>query len=188
MSKVSYIPIGPKNIKPLFAGVRWDTVTEYFIEVLGQSNQVLATLPTQRICNCSPDGVRIHFLNFNGVFEAIDFQKPQIVHDDTASEFQSPLSNPLNKTDSGIERFNIRGIDTYEAIRKSTEQDMFWLQQCADSPKWLMEIPSIEGQPEAYIPLVKISGSYQKQKNLNEYENVFTIRYKLSNEPILIRN
>lgn len=189
MKGAYYIPNGIKNLKLLFPTINYDDVQEYFIEVLNRNGNVVATTPLNKVCNCAADEkIRVHFLNYAGTYDALNFQKPKIVHEDTAGEYENGLSYPLEKTDTGIERFNVKSNDIYEVKLKCREQDMPWLQECADSPKMFIEWVGTEGQPDDYLPIVKSSGKFEKLKNVEEYNYEFVIQFKLSNEFQTIRN
>lgn len=186
---VYLIPSGPKNLKSLFPAIDFSTITEYFLEVQDDIDTVIATTPLFKSCNCLPEGgIRIHFLNYSSTYDAVNFLKPNVIHEDTADEFQKSLSVPLSKQDGGSERFNIRSNDTFQAKYKCTEDEMPWLQELADSPKMYLEWKGIEGQPDDYIPLTKIAGKFDKLKNTDEWDYQFILEFKLSNEYIALRN
>lgn len=186
---VYYIPNGPKNLSSLFPRARWNDIAEYFIQVMDVDEEIVATSPVNKICNCAADEkVRLHFLNYAGTYDAVNFLKPKIEHQDTASEYKNGLSYPLHKTDTGTERFNVNSNDTYEVKLYCNEADMPWLQECADSPKIYMEWRGIEGQADDFIPVVKIAGKFDKQKVVGEFSYEFIFQYKLSNEFITVRN
>jgi hypothetical protein len=186
---VYYIPNGPKNLVSLFPVVQFGDVAEYFVQVLDSIEDIVASTPVNNIYACSADEkVRIHFLNYLGTYDAINFKKPTIEHEDTDSTYQAALNYPLNKTDTGIERFNVTSNDTYEARLKCLEPDMPWLMECQDSPKAFMEWLGTEGQPDNYIPVVIITAKGVKLKNDKEFDYEFVLQFKLSNEFITIRN
>lgn len=184
-----YIPNGPKNLKPLIPLAPWDDIVEFYVEVLDELEDVVATSPVNRICNCASDEKeRVHFLTYLSPYDALNFNKPKISHEDTATEYQATLNYPLSKTDTGIERYNVRSNDIHEVKLNCKESDMAWLQECADSPKLFIEWIGTEGQPDDYIPVVKISGKFDKLKNVDEYDYEFVLQFKLSNEFTSIRN
>lgn len=188
MANVYFIPSGPKNLAALFPEVNWDQVTDYYIQVTDGAS-VIATSPHMKShCCCPDDKIRLHFVNSLGGIDAVNFLKPHVVHEDTAGEYQNALSYPLQKTDTGTERFNVEGNDTYEAKLKCNEGDMSWLRELADSPKIWKEWVGIEGQSDDYIPVVKIAGKFDKLKNDQEFSYEFVIQFKLSNTYDTIRN
>lgn len=186
---VYYLPNGPKNLSSLFPRARWNDIAEYFIQVLDTDEEVVATSPVNKICGCAPDEkIRIHFLNYCGTYDAVDFLKPKISHEDTASEYKNGLSYPLHKTDTGTERYNVGSNDIYDLELMCTEAEMKWLQECFDSPKLYMEWRGTEGQPDDFIPVVKVAGRFEKQKVVDEWFYKFTMQVKLSNEFQTVRN
>lgn len=188
-SSVYLIPAGPKNLQSLFPGIDFSQVTDYYLEVKNTDNTVVATTPTYKSnCCCPDDKIRIHFLNYLGAYDAVNFRKPAVEHADTSTQYKNGLNYPLQKTDTGTERFNISSNDTYTALLKCKEADMPWLQELADSPKMYLEWTGIEGQADDYIPIIKTDGKFEKLKNQIEFDYEFTLEFKLSNEFYSIRN
>ena len=190
MSKnVFHIPSGPKNLQALFPLVNFAQVSEYYVEVKNDTNAVIATTPTYKAnCCCPEGGFRVFFLSYLGAYDGVNFEKPSVIHEDEADEFQNALSHPLKKTDTGFERFNVRSNDTYTARHKCNEADMIWLQECADSPKMFMQWKGTEGQADDYLPIVKVSGSFEKLKNVQDFTYEFVLEFKLANEFMTLRN
>lgn len=183
------IPNGTKNLTPLFPSIDWNNISEYYVEVYDTANDLIATTAVNKLRDWNNDEcIRVHFLNYQSTFDAINFMKPKVTHEDKSSEFKKSLSYPLNKSSGSIQRFNINSNDTYEAKYKCTEDDMLWLQECADSPILLLEWQGTEEQEDGYIPLIKIDGKFDKLKNVQEYDYEFVIQFKLSNEFMTIRN
>lgn len=190
MSNIIYIPNGPKNLANTFPLANWADVVEYFVEALDISNNVLATTTVNCIgCCCGDDKVRLHFLNYLGTFDAVNFMKPAVTHETNFSEFEKGLPNVLSKPDTGIERFNIKPNDlTVARTNCYSEANMLWLQELADSPKVYMEWKGIQGQADSFIPVVITSKKFEKIKNLNDFRYDFVIEFKLSNEYLTLRN
>lgn len=189
MKSVFLIPAGPKNLAALFPTIDFSKVTEYYIEVKTTDNALVATTPLYKSnwC-CADDKIRILFLNYLGTYDSVNFPKPSIIHEDAAEEYKKGLRDPLQKSDTGTERFNVSGMDTYSAKLNCNEPDMPFLQELADSPKIFLEWKGTEGQPDDYIPVVKIAGKFDKLKNVDEFRYQFVLEFKLSNEYFSIRN
>ena len=187
---VYLIPNGPKNLANLFPEIDWEQVSEYFVQVLDEDEAVAATSTLNKVCDCGGDEkIRIHFLNYLGTYDAINFTKPRITHEATSSEYQNGLSYPLEKTDTGIERFNVRSNDTYEVKSSShPEKDLPWLQELCDSPKAYIEWTGIQGQQDSYLPITVINKKFEKLKPQNDFRYDVILEFKLSNETIIIRN
>lgn len=187
MPNVFYIPSGTKNLSAIFPAVDWANVKSYTV-IVTDGSSTLATSPLFKVC-CAPDDyIRLHFVNSAGGIDAVTFGKPSVIHEDTAGEFQNAVGYPLQKTDTGTERFNVNGNDTYEAKYKAVETETKWLRELADSPKVWMEWTGTEGQADDYIPVVKIPGKFGMVKNIDEFNYDFVVQFKLSNNYITQRN
>lgn len=188
---IYYVPNGIKNLRGLsFTNfpIDWDRVTKYIVQVEDSLGNPKATW-LNIVCDCDCDeGIRIHFLNNLGTYDSIGFPKPKIAREPISEAYQNPLSYPLTKPDTGIERFNVKSNETYEAVLKCHEEDMPWLMECNDSPKAFMEWKAIEGQEDSYLPIVILDTKQERLKNDLEYEYKFTIQFKLSNEFQTVRN
>ena len=177
------IPNGPKNLSTLFPSVPWTQVTEYYVELIDEDDAVVSTSTLNEICNCVNDeSCSVHFLNYLGTFDVANFLKPRIIHEPSSDEFKKSPGIPLQKSDSGIERFNVRSNDTYEVRRKSLENEMEWLQECADSTKAYIQWTGIEGQNDDFLAIVISNSKVEKLKNDREFEYDFVIQFKLANE------
>lgn len=174
----------------IFPQIDFSELEEYSIEVSDYTNTVVATTPLNKFsCCCSDDKVRIHFLNYLGTFDAVNFNKPKVLHEPTSSEYKRSLPAALSKTSTGFERFNVVSNDSKEAKNNCyKEPDMKWLQELADSPKALEEWKGIQSQADEYLPVKLLDTKFEKQKNEREYIYDFVIQYKLSNEFKTIRN
>jgi hypothetical protein len=184
------IPNGLLNLSTLFP-VDFNYVKKYNIEVLDVNDVIVAGWENTIGCCCNSDLVRIHFLNYLGTFDAINFDKPKILHEASASEYVKSLKSPLLPTDSGSERFGVKANDTYEARNKCyKEADMNWVQELIDSPKVFSEYIPPPGAPitNYFYPIVMLNGKLEKQKNDREFIYDFIVQFKLSNDFITIRN
>lgn len=188
MPGVFLLPDGPKNLTPLYPGVDWTAITEYYVQGLS-GGTVVCTTVVNKPCMCNNDeSVTVHFCNYLGKVDEVIFPKPHVIHEASGSEFINGLSDPLEKQDTGIERFNVRSNDTYEAKRKCTEAEMIWLQECMDSPKAYLEWNGTEDQADDFLPIVILNGKFDKLKNDREFEYDFILQWKFSNEYISLRN
>ncbi|MBL0235035.1 MAG: hypothetical protein IPQ08_15480 [Chitinophagaceae bacterium] len=189
MANVIYIPNGPANLQPLFPNVDFGSIAEYYVEVIGEF-EIMATTPINKMeCCCDSDKVRVHFLNYLGTFDAVNFEKPIVTHEAQSAEYKGSLAAPLIKTDTGFERFDVRANDTKVARNQCyQEENMPWLQELMDSPKTYEEWSGTQGQPANYLPIVIKDKSFEKLKNENDFRYDVLIEYKKSNEIITIRN
>jgi len=185
------IPNGPLNLSALFPAVDWSEVKKYTVYVKNIIGNTIASWQNEMGCCCNSDRVRLHFLNYLGTFDSINFEKPKILHEATAGEYIKSLKSPLATSDSGSERFNVKANDTYEGKNKCyTEIDMKWVQELIDSPKIFSEYIPQPGAPitNYFYPVVMLNGKLDKQKNDREFIYDFIVQFKLSNDFITIRN
>lgn len=189
-NEIAFIPNGPKNLALIFPLVDWKNVVEYTVDVVNNADEVIATTPLNVIgCCCNDDRLRIHFLNYLGTFDAVNFLKPKIQHETNFSEYQKGLPNVLEKPNTGGERFNIQPNDLYEVRTNCYEEKhMLWLQELSDSPKAFIEWKGIQGQADSYLPIVITSKKFEKRKIVNDFRYDFVIEFKLSNEYLTVRN
>lgn len=188
MSKVLLIPDGPLNLQMYFPNIDWADIKDYYVEVIDDNNEVLATTVVNKHCNCCGDGVRVHFLNFMGTFDAVNFRKPVIINEDQSGNYRKGLSYPLAKEDTGIERFDVRSNDTYQARRHCFEPEMPWIQECQNSTKAFIEWKGAEEQPPAYYPIIILDKELIKKKNVDDFRYEFVLTFRLANEYITVKN
>lgn len=189
-NNISYIPNGPKNLGSLFPAINFSLIEEYFIEALDSSNNVIATSTRNKLdCCCQDDKIRLHFINYLGSFDAVNFLKPRISHETSSKEYEKGLPNVLTKPSTGAERFDIKPNDSYETRTSCYGEDaMLWLQELADSPKVFIERKGIQGQADSFLPIIVTSKKFEKMKSVNDFRYDFVIEFKLSNEYLTIRN
>lgn len=188
--KAIYIPAGPKNLNKLF-NIDFREVECYYIEVLDLDGNVIATTPVYQIsCCCNDEKVRVLFLSYLGAFDAVNFNKPKIMHDASSTEYQKGLPIPHQYSAGGLTRNNVKANDTSSAINTCyKEANMLWIQELIDSPLAYLEWPGIPDQdiePD-YLPIGVLDKKFEKQKNDKEYNYDFSLEYKMANEVITLR-
>jgi hypothetical protein len=188
-SPVFNLPSGPKNLSVLFPSTDWNQVDHYYVEVRDAADAIVLRTPDYYLgCCCADDKVRLHFRNGLGAFDAVNFQPPQIVHENSSAEYRKQLPTSLQKTDAASERFNIRSNVTYTCMTDCyNETDMPWLMELADTGKALMEWTGTQGQSDSYIPVIILDGKYDKKKINDAWLYQFSVSFKMSNENILQR-
>ena len=184
------IGMGQKNLHNLSAGaIDFRKVADYYVCGYDNHGGILFRTPKYVIDNFyADDMIRIGFVSYTGQFDCVDFNKPKITHEDKAGEYQIALHKGFSRRDAGVKRYNITANDTYEAKLKCKETDMPWLQQLVDSPQLFMEESRTDGQPDDYIPVVKVSSKFEKLKNEREFDYELILQFKLANEIIALRN
>jgi hypothetical protein len=81
--KAYYIPNGPKNLGTFFPDIDFTQVEKYYIEVLDDADEVLATTTINEMDGeCCEDKVRLHFVNYLGAVDAINFKLNEDEHDE----------------------------------------------------------------------------------------------------------
>lgn len=188
MAKVLLIPDGPENLKQYFPNIDWADIKDYYVQVIDTDSNTIATTPVNKNCNCCNEGIKIRWLNRLGTFDSLIFLKPIVTGKSESVSYKRGLSYPLQKTDTGIERFDVRSNDTYVARRFCVEQEMPWIQECQDSVKAFIEWPGGQEQNPDYIPIVIEDSEVIKVKNANDYRYEFILTFKLANEYFNIRN
>lgn len=187
---VHLMPTGPKNLLPLFPGVDWPRMDEYYLELYDDGeNKVLITPLFKYGCCCVPDKVRVHFLNSLGTFDAINFNPPRVISEIKSTEYQRSLKHPLEKTDTGTERFNVRSTEMWECRTTCYgEADMNWCRELLQSPKAFIEWAGTEGQPDSFLPIKIEDAKPEKRKEEERYSYELVLVFKMSNDQIVIRN
>jgi hypothetical protein len=186
------LPDGPKNLAALFPDIDFNQVDEYSVTLKGPADAILVTTPINKTgCCCNDDTVRIHFENYLGKWDAVNFDRIDIETDVTSSSFKKSLPLDFIKTDTGAERFNVRSNELYTAVTSCYPEDaMPWLMELAASGKALMEWSGQEGQADSFIPVKVLDGKFTKKKSDDNtrYIYFFSVQFQLSNEKITIRN
>lgn len=194
MASIYDAPSGPKNLKVLFPSIVWETVVDYWIEVLA-GGTILATSPMMKLgCCCGDDDIVVHFLNSLGRFDSMPFSKPHIIHDTKSGLFKKSLNDTFSRQDYGWQRFNVNANDTYEV--KNTcinEADLIWATELLDSPFAFLQFDSDQqvddGLIDDYLPITILDGTFDKQKSdTSVFQSVLTIKFSLSNQFITQRN
>jgi hypothetical protein len=184
-----YIPNGPKNIASLFPTIDLHQVAEYFLELVDSGDAIIATTTRNIIDSCREDNIRIHFVNYAGTIDAMNFRRITVDHEPKAETYEKRTGYPLAKDEHGISRFNVKSNDTY-VVRtvEYGEEQMQWIDELLDSPVAWMEWAGTQGQPDSYIPIMITDQKSQKVKEEDRYIYEVTLTFKLSHERFIIRN
>lgn len=187
---VYYIPNGPKNITTLFPLVNISDVEQYFIQGLASDDTVLFTTTINEISKCcQEDKIRIHFMNYLGTVDAINFQLMTKEHEPKSTSWERPLKAPLDKTVHAINRSNVKSNETSNAVSIDySEADMDWITELFDSSLAWKEWAGTQGQADSYIPITITDKSFVTKKEDDRYTYELAVKFKLSHEKILIRN
>jgi hypothetical protein len=183
--KLYYIPNGPKNLATLFPAVNWNNVAEYYIQIKeGCDGDAIATsVMNQMDGECCIDVVRVHFLNYSGTWDAVNFKLFVEEHEAKSTFFTKPTNYPLVKSEHAISRFGVKANDTLTlSNRDYREENQKWLNELIDSPVILME------KGDEYIPLTIEDQKMLNHKFEDRYEYELIIQVKPSHERFIIRN
>ncbi|SHK92863.1 hypothetical protein SAMN05444266_101618 [Chitinophaga jiangningensis] len=183
---VYQIPNGPKNLETLFPDLDWPRIAEYFIEVLNAEEAVVATCG-RVIHETYCENIRIHFINYLGGVDAINFELWQETHKSQSESWQALSSNI--KREGGTRRFKVTANDTYRVTTiVYSEAEMEWLKEVLDSPMAWMEWKGVQGQADDYLPITIVDSSVVTRAVSDRYQYEFTIEYTMSNSDLTIRN
>jgi hypothetical protein len=191
MVRVYYIPNGPRNIQAMFPGVNFSNVARYYIEMQDVTNAVIGNTTINELVSqcCGLDKIRVHFLNYLGTIDAINFSLAQKEHEAKSSSFERSTTWPLIKRTHGINRFNVKSNDTLTlSVIDYREEDMGWVDELVDSPLAFMEWIGTQGQSDDYIPLVVQDIKKISFKRDDRWIYEVIIEVKLSHDRIIIRN
>jgi hypothetical protein len=185
------VPAGPKNLQPLFPGVDFTQVDEYYLQLKNQADSaiVMTTNNFKRGCCCSDDTIRLFFVTYLGGIDAINLNRPQEETEVTSSNWKKPLKYPLEKWDGGKQRSNVTSNETVTAENKCfDEPDQAWLKELMASPNCWIQWTGTQFQDDDYIPVVLKDSKFVTKKVDQRYEYVLQIQFEYSNENIILRN
>jgi hypothetical protein len=189
-ARVLNVSCGPKNLAVLFDTIDFGNIAEYFLEIMS-GGDVYASTPLISIQNTCKDTVRLHFLNYLGTIDAINFILQTKDHEPKSDtrENSAPRSYPYDFTKHGIQRINVRSNDTYTAVcNEYTEEEMPWLEELLDSPVAWLQVEGKQGLGADYLPVVIVDKKNQTRKEEDRYIYEITIEFKLSHERVILRN
>jgi hypothetical protein len=185
---VYFIPNGPRNLTSLFSSITWGNLKEYWVEVLDDSDTVVATSTVNRIQTWNnADHARLYFLNDCGTYDALNFLKPKGTLDVSSAKFQTAIGASWNRSDFGNHRSNVRANETKEVKRNSLETEMPWLEECVKSIEAYVDTAGTEFMSDGYMAVNIIDGKMETLKNVDDYNYQFILQYQLGNELFTVR-
>lgn len=188
-SKVYYIPLGIKNLSALFPTIDFNTVDTYNVQVIDSNNDIIATSLEIDVDNCRSDAdkFRIHFLNYLGTIDALNFKANERTHEVSSSTYQKPTTNPLVVSEHSLGRFNVKSNDSFlvtmtKQIINDAQRNYY--DELLDSPlAWLEDT-----QNNIYIPIIIADKKTIKYQLQDRYFYEINLEFKFSHEKIIIRN
>lgn len=177
------LPNGPNNLS--FAD--FTNVESYSVEY--QFDNGINVISQNEIACCCNESIRIHFINYLGRIDTINFGYVEETFEAKSDTWQKSLSFPLTKSDGGTRRINIKSNESYKATNKCySEKDMNWVKELLSSPIAWLEWKGTENQPDDYIPIEIIDKKFLPLKNEQRYNYEVVIEFKMANENIHLRN
>lgn len=186
-----HVPSGPMNLAPLFPGVDFTQVEEYYLELIDQDDDsvVATTNSFTRGCCCNDDTIRIFFVNYLGGIDAINMKRTVEELETTSAQWKKPLQYPMAKWDGGTQRFNVRSNEVITAENSCYEEaDQEWLKELLASPNTWLQWIGTQSQDDDYIPVVIRDGRFITRKVEGRYLYVLQVQIEFANENIILRN
>ena len=188
LNDITYdLPNGPGNLAPLFPGIDWNQVEEYYLELFDADSEIILTTPVNLVSKewTAPSYITLHFLGYLGRYDSISYHLYARTAEVKSSEWVKPLSHPLAKTDGGTQRVAVRAKSNYLARHFFyNEAAHVWLEELLESPMCYMELHAREGQSPDYIPVVITDKSTVTKKEEGRYVYETTFEFTLANEKI----
>lgn len=187
MANLYYIPDGPANLTQLF-DVNFDDIEQYYLEIFNHETSVIATTSINDIVRCSDEIARIHFVNYLGTIDCIEFSVSESKHIPKSESYKSSITYPLIKSRHAANRFNVSANDTITAITCDYgEAAAAWIDELFDSPlAWIEK--DLVGQGKQYLPIVIVDSERQKVKQEDRYIYEVSIVFTMSHDRLIIRN
>lgn len=184
------LPNGPKNLSPMFPTIDWRLLAEYWLELIDDTNVTVCSTPINKVTNewSYPAIVRLHFLNYNGRYDSLTFQKFTKSDEVKSESWTKPLPLSPVKTDGGLSRANVRAVETYSAVTWAySEEAQQWIQELIESPLVFAEWTGTENQADDYVPVIIIDKNHVTKKEDERFVYELTLDFKVSNEKIGLR-
>lgn len=212
--KVYNIPAGSANLSAMFPNLDFSNIKEYNLEGYGESQcgfivndecfnangepliindeseggseQIFHT-PTFFVKHCS-DGVRVHFINFLGKFDVMQFEtinRDIATESDSYIKYQSP--GDYDKRSGGAGRLNVIATTVYEVSEPVDEKDGNWLTEILSSPLAYIEWKGVQGQPSSYLPIIINDASYRNRKSSERFNYEFVLKFTIGKSKNTLR-
>lgn len=187
-----YIPNGPKNLATLFGDVDFTNVAEYYLEILA-GGDVIATTPLNQMDGvCCGERIRVHFVNFRGAVDALNFKVDDSDFEAKSDEWTRPEKFPDTEFIKNIHRrnrFNVKANETTNLICTDYPiEDMAWIDELVASPIAWIEWVGMFGFSDDYLPIVVIDGRVKNKKSVDPFMNAVPLSITFSHDKVIIRN
>lgn len=187
---VYFIPNGPANLATLFPEIDWSQVARYQISIMAGDTVIGQSTINNLTGECCEDKWRIHFLNFLGGIDAINFK---IVTDEFEAKsdlWQRSIPWPLIRSQHGINRTNVKANNTITLeVTDYEQEDNGWINELIASPlAWIEWQPhDIDDDPD-YLPIVVQDAKILDVTENDRFSNVLRIQITYSHAKFIIRN
>lgn len=195
MAVTFLIPAGPMNLAPLFPGVDFTKVDEYFLQVVDQNSgsdtegTVITTPRYKRACCCSDDTIRLFYVNYLGQVDAINLKKLQEDTEVSSKSWKKALQYPLAKYDGGAQRYATRSNELITGENTCFgETDQEYLKELLAAPNAWIQWTGTQNQDDDYIPVIIEDGKFITRKPDERYNYTLQIQFRFSNENQTVRN
>lgn len=151
--------------------------------------ETLLTTPMNVMTDLCQDTCRVHFLNYLGAIDAMNFKLDTKEHEPKSDSYQVPTSSPLVRSQHSINRFNVKSNDTLSLISvEYNENEMDWIGELLDSPLAWLEWTGTQGQSDDFLPIIIIDKKAITKKSEERFLYEVTLEIKFSHEHFIIRN
>lgn len=180
-----YIPNGPINLQGLFPTVDFSKLDRYYLAIKDAVDTIATSTINEFDGECCDDKVRVHFLNYLGAIDAINFK--MLTEEHTAvSEVMQKKSSVSNHATN---RFNVKANEIITISNNDYgEKDQRWIDEIVDSPWAFIETKGIQGVAPTYIPIVILDTKILNRKQEERYEYEIIMQVQFSHEKLILRN
>ena len=190
MSAITFqLPAGPRNLAPIFTGVNFQNVEEYYLQLTASGAPLATTNKYKRLPVCCDEALWIFFVNYAGGIDSVPFKQILKQKETKSSTWKKALKHPLKKWDGGLQKTNVQSNEVVSAESFFfQESDQEWLLQVVDSPNVWLLWRGTQGQPDDYLPIVISDGKFVQEKDNERYFYSLQIEFVMSNDNHTLRN
>lgn len=183
------LPSGPKNLSPLFPGVAFDGVEEYYVELKNGGTSYVTTPHYYRLQCCDDLIVWLYFVNYSGGVDGIPFSLKAKESETKSTKWKQALSVPLKRHEGGWQRSGITQYTSYTMeCSFFSEQEQEYLEELLSTPNAWVFAKGKQGLSDTYLPVIVSDGKFTTKKAEERYYYSLEITVTMSNEANLLRN
>jgi len=195
---IYYIPNGPGNLAALFPSIDWTKVKKYQIRIYGTSGGGSGSGGPDPIAYSSInwlnggccDIMRIHFVNFLGTIDAINFRIVQKEFGATSDQYTRPAPYPMAISQHGRNRFNVKANSTVTLeLNDYPQEENEWINELIAAPRaWIEWLGNIADNQPDYIPIIIDDVKILDVTENDKFANAIRITMTYSYDKMIIRN